>query len=170
MLFLNRDWAGIGNRDSLATHISIASSIPETRITGFCNMSLVLVSAAEKFSWISTRKTSRLEDQAYCLLGLFDINMPLLYGEGSKAFRRLQLEILKSSNNESIFVWDIPIDWPWAESGLDHFGLLATATTDFAPLLYYRHKDNHHSKRKKVPRLSRPPLHCHQSGPRISRS
>ena len=52
---------------------------------------------AEKMSWAAERKTSRLEDEAYCLLGLFGINMPLLYGEGSNAFQRLQMEILRSS-------------------------------------------------------------------------
>lgn len=42
---------------------------------------------------------------AYCLLGLFDVNMPLLYGEGQKAFMRLQLEIIKQNDDESIFAW-----------------------------------------------------------------
>lgn len=55
-------------------------------------------------SWASGRVTTRVEDQAYCLMGLFDVNMPLLYGEGKKAFARLQLEIIKSSDDESIFV------------------------------------------------------------------
>ena len=69
----------------------------------------------------------------------------------------MQLDIPRSSNDESILIWDIPIGWPWAKVGLDLFGLLATATTDFAPLLYYRYKDDHHSKRTSVPGLSRPP-------------
>jgi hypothetical protein len=56
-------------------------------------------------SWAAKRKTSRIEDEAYCLLGLFDVNMPPLYGEGKKAFMRLQLEILKTSDDESIFFW-----------------------------------------------------------------
>jgi hypothetical protein len=38
-------------------------------------------------------------------MGLFDVNMPLLYGEGKKAFRRLQLEIIRGSSDESIFAW-----------------------------------------------------------------
>lgn len=42
---------------------------------------------------------------AYCLLGLFSINMPLLYGEGVKAFRRLQHEILRNELGESLFAW-----------------------------------------------------------------
>jgi hypothetical protein len=38
-------------------------------------------------------------------MGLFDINMPLLYGEGPKAFLRLQEEIIKRSNDQSLFAW-----------------------------------------------------------------
>ena len=60
---------------------------------------------AQKMSWASGRQTSRVEDVAYSLLGLFDVNMPLLYGEGRKAFYRLQLEIIKQSDDESIFAW-----------------------------------------------------------------
>ena len=56
-------------------------------------------------SWISGQQTSRVEDIAYCLFGIFDINMPLLYGEGRKAFLRLELEILRNSDDESIFAW-----------------------------------------------------------------
>lgn len=59
---------------------------------------------AEKMSWASRRYTTRIEDEAYCLMGIFDVNMPLIYGEGEKAFKRLQLEIIKSSDDESIFV------------------------------------------------------------------
>jgi hypothetical protein len=53
-------------------------------------------------SWVSGRETTRIEDWAYCMLGIFGVNMPPMYGEGSKAFVRLQLEI---SHNESIFAW-----------------------------------------------------------------
>ena len=56
-------------------------------------------------SWASGRVTSRIEDRAYSLLGIFDINMPLIHGEGENAFRRLLLEILRSTDDESIFVW-----------------------------------------------------------------
>jgi hypothetical protein len=57
-------------------------------------------------SWASCRETTRREDIAYSLLGLFDVNMPLLYGEGDKAFLRLQEEIMKESNDQSILAWD----------------------------------------------------------------
>lgn len=60
-------------------------------------------------SWASSRKTTRPEDIAYSLLGLFDVNMPLLYGEGAtKAFERLQHEIIRSGHDESIFAWSLP--------------------------------------------------------------
>lgn len=42
---------------------------------------------------------------AYCLMGLFGVNMPLLYGEGNAAFSRLQLEIMKISDDDSLFAW-----------------------------------------------------------------
>ncbi|KAK5316002.1 hypothetical protein LTR70_006457 [Exophiala xenobiotica] len=48
---------------------------------------------------------TRVEDLAYCLLGLFDVYMPLLYGEKERAFRRLQEEILKQSDDHTIFTW-----------------------------------------------------------------
>ncbi|TGO85069.1 hypothetical protein BPOR_0435g00120 [Botrytis porri] len=56
----------------------------------------------------SRRSTTRVEDQAYNLLGLFDVNMAPLYGEGKKAFMRLQLEILAISDDELIFAWRDP--------------------------------------------------------------
>jgi hypothetical protein len=56
-------------------------------------------------SWAAGRDTLRIEDTAYCLMGLFGVNMPLLYGEGSQAFMRLQLEIMKISDDESLFAW-----------------------------------------------------------------
>jgi hypothetical protein len=59
-------------------------------------------------SWAAKRETKRIEDTAYCLLGIFNVNMPLLYGEGIKAFRRLQEEIIKRHNDLTIFVWMYP--------------------------------------------------------------
>ncbi|KAK3681119.1 heterokaryon incompatibility protein-domain-containing protein [Podospora appendiculata] len=73
-------------------------------------------SIAKKMSWLARRRTTRAEDTAYCMLGLFDINMPLLYGEGAlKAFTRLQEELIKVSNDHSIFCWSwtesVPATW-----------------------------------------------------------
>ncbi|KAG8158230.1 hypothetical protein KVR01_011991 [Diaporthe batatas] len=64
---------------------------------------------AQKMSWASRRQTTRDEDMAYCLMGLFEVNMPLLYGEGgSKAFFRLQREILNTTQDQSILATACP--------------------------------------------------------------
>jgi hypothetical protein len=57
-------------------------------------------------SWASGRQTTREEDIAYCLLGIFEVNMPLIYGEGQRAFQRLQEEIVKRDNDLSILAWE----------------------------------------------------------------
>lgn len=59
-------------------------------------------SVADRMSWAASRQTTRTEDTAYCLLGLFDVSLPLIYGEGVGAFRRLQEAIMKSNNDLSI--------------------------------------------------------------------
>ena len=57
-------------------------------------------------SWAAHRVTTKVEDMAHCLLGLFDVNMPLLYVQSQdKAFQQLQEEILRSSDDESLFTW-----------------------------------------------------------------
>ncbi|KAK4447291.1 hypothetical protein QBC34DRAFT_467909 [Podospora aff. communis PSN243] len=57
---------------------------------------------AERMSWAAKRETTRPEDRAYSLLGIFGVNMPLLYGEGSRSFARLQQEIVKTTHDKSI--------------------------------------------------------------------
>lgn len=56
-------------------------------------------------SWAASRSTTRIEDRAYYLMGLSEIHMPMLYGEGERGFYRLQEEIIKQSNDMSIFCW-----------------------------------------------------------------
>lgn len=63
------------------------------------------IPVAQRMSWAASRETTRIEDLAYCLLGIFDVNMPLLYGEGSKSFLRLQEEIVKNHDDLSLFAW-----------------------------------------------------------------
>jgi hypothetical protein len=69
---------------------------------------LSTVAVAQKMSWASQRQTTRIEDTAYCLLGIFNVNMALLYGEEEKAFRRLQEEIIRTTPDYSIFAWMTP--------------------------------------------------------------
>lgn len=107
VIFFDRAWNSFGSKDSLAAEVSSITGIEVDHLTLARTRS---VTVAQKMSWASKRKTSRIEDIAYCLLGIFDVNMPLLYGEGMKAFMRLQLEIIKRSNDESIFAWTAPFD------------------------------------------------------------
>lgn len=101
--FYSKSWVYLGSLDDLVEPVSEIAKIQESvlrkqdRIESF--------SIACRMSWASRRKTTRIEDEAYCLLGLFEINMPLLYGEGAKAFIRLQKEIIQVSSDQSILVW-----------------------------------------------------------------
>ncbi|KAI4135929.1 MAG: hypothetical protein LQ341_005822 [Variospora aurantia] len=122
--FLDRRWRSIGTKRSMIDEISKITRIDAHYLcpsikTGPFEVEICTkqsdcrahyysyeASIATKMSWASKRQTSRTEDIAYCLLGLFDVNMPLLYGEGSKAFRRLQYEIIKQSSDDSIFAWE----------------------------------------------------------------
>ena len=101
MEFLDKDWRFLGDKDSLKDHISSITVIGQHYI-----LDIKEASAAQKMSWASGRKTTRLEDMAYSLMGIFEVNMPLLYGEGTNAFTRLQHEIVKVSDDESIFAWE----------------------------------------------------------------
>jgi len=83
--------------------LSDITSIPERFISH--QRTLVAANAALKFSWMARRRTTRVEDEAYCLLGLLDINMPLLYGEGDKAFVRLQEAVLGGLDDISPLAW-----------------------------------------------------------------
>lgn len=62
------------------------------------------------FSWASRRRTRRIEDLTYCLLGLVQVNMPMVYGEGKKAFHRLQVKLLSRRSDHTILAWNHPHD------------------------------------------------------------
>lgn len=104
VLFFDCQWRYIGNRSSLLAEVCEITGIRNVYLSS--QKYLDWASVAEIMSWAAQRKTTRPEDIAYSLLGFFDVNMPLLYGEGGvKAFMRLQLEIIKKSPDESIFAW-----------------------------------------------------------------
>lgn len=105
VVFYSRDWHILGTKDQLADLLERITRIDCETLRG---QDLQFVSVSKKMSWAAHRKTSRVEDIAYSLLGIFDVNMPLLYGEGKKAFLRLQEEILKVSNDQTLFAWGFP--------------------------------------------------------------
>lgn len=100
--FYSKDWTEIGTKLSMAETISSLTGIPPAALQ---DGNISRFSFAEKMSWASKRSTTREEDKAYCLMGLFNIHMPLLYGEGSRAFIRLQEEILKRFEDYTMFAW-----------------------------------------------------------------
>jgi hypothetical protein len=121
--FYDSSWGEIGTRNSLREVVS--------DITGIAPKHLSyprVASVAQRMSWASKRKTTRVEDQAYSLLGLFNVNMPLLYGEGLKSFWRLQLEIMASSDDESILAWNPTWDQTFRPMEV---GLIARHPADF---------------------------------------
>jgi hypothetical protein len=96
-------WRLVSTKKSLRISLSQMTSIDQDVLENSSRMYTKPI--ARRMSWAAKRQTTRVEDIAYSLLGIFDVNMPLLYGEGEKAFGRLQEEIIKKSNDLSIFAW-----------------------------------------------------------------
>ncbi|KAL4958777.1 heterokaryon incompatibility protein-domain-containing protein [Aspergillus stella-maris] len=126
VLFLSRNWMTLGSKTDLRELISNITGIDIDYSCGYWD--LESASIAQRMSWAANRETTRPEDIAYCLLGIFGVNIPLLYGEGaSRAFIRLQEEIMRRSDDQSIFAWRDP------EAQSDAlYGLLATSPALFA--------------------------------------
>jgi hypothetical protein len=121
VVFCNANWKVIGYQSqsrwlaglpphiygsSLQSEVSRITGIPQPFQSG--SRTLREASIAKRMAWAARRQTSRIEDEAYCLLGIFGINMPLIYGEGNMAFDRLQDEIIKRSTDQSILAWEVP--------------------------------------------------------------
>lgn len=103
LVFYSREWEALGTKVEFADAISVATRIHKKYLGGD---NLSEASIAQKMSWAAKRQTTRKEDVAYCLLGLFDINMPMIYGEGSKAFNRLQEMLLVAyPEDHTLFAW-----------------------------------------------------------------
>ena len=104
--FYDMGWNYRGLKLDFISTIARITSVPLWLLKG--DTDVADYSVAEKMSWAAGRQTTRVEDIGYCLLGIFDVNMPLIYGEGIKAFRRLQEEIVKRYNDLTIFAWESP--------------------------------------------------------------
>jgi hypothetical protein len=111
MVLYAREWQRIGSRFEFRDALSKITRIEVDYLCG--SRPLERASVSKRMSWAATRKTARVEDIAYCLLGIFDVNMPLLYGEGKNAFRRLQEEITKANPmDHTLFAWGKIVDVP----------------------------------------------------------
>ncbi|KAK5655205.1 hypothetical protein OQA88_6104 [Cercophora sp. LCS_1] len=102
--FYSHDWHEIGTKFSLRKAISKITGI-DMRVLEGADPSTCHV--AERMSWAANRQTTRVEDAAYCLLGIFKVHMPLIYGEGSRAFFRLQKEIMKITEDYTMLAWGL---------------------------------------------------------------
>jgi hypothetical protein len=106
--FYDQHWVSIGSRAELRAAITRITDIPSVTLYLGLNAQNDKFCAASKFSWAARRQTTRVEDIAYCLLGLFQVSMPLIYGEGARAFHRLQEAILHNSADLTVFAWSTP--------------------------------------------------------------
>ncbi|KAL7801883.1 hypothetical protein V8C43DRAFT_272207 [Trichoderma afarasin] len=130
VLFYAKDWSFLGQKHTPAEFtkaISEITNIDQEVLNGRIDPLQLSVSA--RMAWASHRNTTRLEDTAYCLMGLFQVNMPLLYGEGRRAFARLQEEIIQRTDDQSIFAWNSFDDQDEDPDAL--FGLLAQSPAQF---------------------------------------
>ena len=159
--FYASDWKFLGTKTSLIDQIVIATKIDKRYLLN--RPAIDGATIATKFSWASARETTRKEDMAYCLLGLVQVNMPMLYGEGPGAFYRLQLEIIKQTTDHTIFAWN-PFTFPLRQTSMfafspaqlpmvasiRHTSMFASSPAQFANVADIRHD---------VPQGERPSTH-----------
>jgi Cdc6-like AAA superfamily ATPase len=117
--FFSKDWEQLGDKSSLEQHICEITGIPVKALQG---APLSDFSVTERMSWAGKRETTRREDKAYSLLGIFGVHMPLIYGEGrEKSLERLQLEIERElaeleKHKAVVLDWLAPIDYASQQS------------------------------------------------------
>ncbi|KAM0246208.1 hypothetical protein ACHAQJ_010299 [Trichoderma viride] len=131
--FYSLEWCYLGTKGSTCASITKATGIPRQYLLGIA--ALNNASVAQRMSWAAHRDTKRKEDLAYCLLGIFDITMPMIYGEGGdQAFFRLQEQIMKTTRDDSLLAWGIEMDEQLAgdSSQVSAGKILAAAPSDFA--------------------------------------
>ncbi|KIM59573.1 hypothetical protein SCLCIDRAFT_27271 [Scleroderma citrinum Foug A] len=101
--FFNKEWWAISDKRALAHTLENITGVPKHILTDGLYEDHPCI--AQIMSWAANQMTTQVEDRAYSLMGLLGVNMPMLYGEGKKAFHHLQLEIIHTSNDQSIFAW-----------------------------------------------------------------
>lgn len=144
VIFLASDWTPIATKHMLADSIESWTGIDADVLR--YDRSIQDVCVAKRMYWASRRITTRLEDEAYSLIGIFGVHMTTIYGEGRGAFLRLQLAILQQVPDQTIFIWglrqsDIVLHsddgkptgvQPVAVKGFHSSYLLASSPSDFA--------------------------------------
>ncbi|KAI0367383.1 HET-domain-containing protein, partial [Pilatotrama ljubarskyi] len=103
VLFFTSSWSVLGSKFALVKTLEEVTGIDTVVLTH--SVAVDTISVARRMWWASQRETSRVEDEAYSLMGIFDVHMPTIYGEGRKAFIRLQQEILRAIPDQTLFAW-----------------------------------------------------------------
>ena len=129
--FFTSNWSYLGTKSGMSPMIEKITGIPRLFLLGLAE--LRDASVAQRMSWAAKRTTKRREDVAYCLLGIFGVVMPMIYGEGDQAFSRLQQEIMKENTDDSIFAWGLSLTKPTLSDSIEVIsaGVLAAAPSEF---------------------------------------
>ena len=105
--FYSRDHVLLGDKTSLQQQICGITGIATKALQGD---SLQDFSIPERLRWVDKRQTTKDEDLAYCLLGIFNVSLPLIYGEGRmNAMRRLERVIMESGPQSFGKTWRVSI-------------------------------------------------------------
>ncbi|KAF1960353.1 hypothetical protein CC80DRAFT_582921, partial [Byssothecium circinans] len=96
--FFSREGDRLGDKTTLEQEVHETTGIPHAALHG---APLSDFSTEERMRWAAKRDTKKREDKAYCLLGIFDVFIPLIYGEGDNAFNRLKDAINQLSRDSS---------------------------------------------------------------------
>ncbi|KAL0934980.1 HET domain-containing protein [Colletotrichum truncatum] len=126
--FFDSQWTQFSQKKDCVDILAEITGISQSVLESSSNLRQIPI--AVKMSWAAHRETKHVEDRAYSLLGIFDINMPIMYGEGPGAFRRLQEEISKESNDLSLFAWRSPL--PSSEGSQVFRGIFARSPSEFS--------------------------------------
>ncbi|KAI1747519.1 heterokaryon incompatibility protein-domain-containing protein [Xylaria castorea] len=183
--FYDSSWTLYGSKASLCADIAYMTGIDENVLCAAgpaLRDLLALIPVCQKMSWAAGRVTQRPEDIAYSLLGIFGVHMPLIYGEGTNSFVRLQKEIIESTNDLTLLAWKAPERvFPVHVPPSEYFSVLAPSPEYFAEskdivlsqLLLYSPDFSITNKGLQIttalPTLDRPKrtimsLHCHREG------
>lgn len=135
--FFSKEGYVLGNKSSRVEELTEITGIPAKALEG---KALSHFSVDERMTWTRGRETTREEDMAYSLLGIFDIQMPLIYGEGrEKALRRLHKEI--AGSQDSAQVEDVPLRSDYFELFMKTGTMLDETNDEFTILMGDSDKD-----------------------------
>jgi hypothetical protein len=127
--FYDRDWHFRGTKADLGAQLTRITNVSQEVLRNPARMHRLSVAA--RMAWAAGRVTTRAEDMAYCLLGIFDVNMPMLYGEGDRAFLRLQEAIASQTNDLSLFAWTAEDSTGKSQQQQTHRGVFASSPAEF---------------------------------------